>query len=147
MKNLEFPFQDSIELSIQTGNRKKRVICELASSEIEIFQSLTKRSKKDFKIPLVLLFKNPLIQSFSIQGFNFPLEQYCIDKYGAEQIYETHHYEDADGFVVNSDYPMATPISNIDYETDQNETKRRVRILKPSYLSGFVSQFDKIINA
>lgn len=79
MKHLNIPFQDTIELTFKIGNRKKKVICELASSEIEIFQSLTKRKKKDFKLPLVLLFKNPLIQSFSLQGFNFPVEQICVD--------------------------------------------------------------------
>jgi hypothetical protein len=79
MKQLEVPFQDSIELIFQTGNRKKNINCELATSEIEIFQSLTLRKKKDFKIPLVLFFKNPLKQSFSLQGFNFPVEQFCVD--------------------------------------------------------------------
>jgi len=79
MKHLNFPFQETIELTFKIGNHKKNVICELASSDIEIFQSLTKRKRKDFKIPLVLLFKNPLIQSFSLQGFNFPVEQICVD--------------------------------------------------------------------
>lgn len=72
------------------------------------------------------------------------LEQYCIDKYGAEQIYETHHYEDADGFVVNSDYPLATPISNIDYESKINESKRTLKIISKTLIQQLTDELTKL---
>lgn len=77
MNHLSFPFPNSIELKISTGTRKKTTLCELASSEIEIFQSLTNR-KKIYE-PLVLYFKNPLNQSFSKQLFKFKVEHICVD--------------------------------------------------------------------
>lgn len=72
------------------------------------------------------------------------LEQYCIDKYGADQIYETHHYEDADGFVVNSDYPLATPISNIDYESKINESKRTLKIISKTLIQQLTDELTKL---
>lgn len=79
MKHLSIPFQDSIELTFVYRARKKSLVCELASTEIEIFQSLCYRNAKDFKTPLVLLFKNPLIQSHSMIGFNFDVEQVFVN--------------------------------------------------------------------
>jgi uncharacterized membrane protein (UPF0127 family) len=77
MNYLPFPFPNTIEIKITTGTRKKTIVAELASSEIEIFQSLTNRKKIDK--PLVLYFKNPLIQSFSNQLIKFKVEQICVD--------------------------------------------------------------------
>jgi hypothetical protein len=77
MNHLSFPFPNTIEIKIITGTRKKTILAELASSEIEIFQSLTNRKKIDN--PLVLYFKNPLIQSFSKQLFKFKVEHICVD--------------------------------------------------------------------
>lgn len=72
------------------------------------------------------------------------LEQYCKDKYGEDQIYHTHHYEDANGYVVNSDYPLATPISNIDYESTINESKRRIKIISKRVLQQLIDEFGKL---
>ncbi len=79
MKHLAIPFQDSIELTFDNRTRKKSLVCELASTEIEIFQSLCYRNAKDFKTPLVLLFKNPLIQSLSMIGYKFDVEQIFVN--------------------------------------------------------------------
>lgn len=72
------------------------------------------------------------------------LEQYCIDKYGETNIYHTHHYEDADGLVVNSDHPLATPISNIEYETRINESKRRIKIISKTLIQQLTDEFTKL---
>ena len=79
MKHLPFPFDANIVLQIKTGKKKEQLVCELAASTIEIYQSLNYRSKKDFKIPLVVQFESPIVQSLSLQNFSFPVEQICID--------------------------------------------------------------------
>ena len=79
MKHLPFPFDANIVLQIKTGKKKEQLVCELAASTIEIYQSLNYRSKKDFKIPLVLQFESSIVQSLSLQNFSFPVEQICID--------------------------------------------------------------------
>jgi uncharacterized membrane protein (UPF0127 family) len=79
MKHLQFPFAENVSIEITNGRKKVLVECELASSEIEIFQSLSYRTKKDFKKPLVLLFYKPTIQYLSRQSFNFPVIQVNVN--------------------------------------------------------------------
>ena len=79
MKHLQFPFAENVTIEITNGNKKVLVDCELASSEIEIFQSLSYRTKKDFKEPLALLFDNPTTQYLSRHSFNFPVVQVNVN--------------------------------------------------------------------
>ncbi len=79
MKHLKFPFAENGTIEISNGKKKVLVDCELASSEIEIFQSLSFSTKKDFKKPLVLLFDNPTTQYLSRQPFNFAVIQVNVD--------------------------------------------------------------------
>ena len=79
MKHLQFPFAENVTIAISNGRKKVLVECELASSEIEIFQSLSYRTKKDFKKPLVLLFDNPTTQYLSRHSFNFPVIQVNVN--------------------------------------------------------------------
>lgn len=73
------------------------------------------------------------------------LEQYCKDKYGVEEMFFTHHYENAEGYVVNSDYPSATPISNFTVEDRINESKRTIKIISKQLLEQLVNEFDKLV--
>jgi uncharacterized membrane protein (UPF0127 family) len=79
MKHLQFPFAENVTIEISNGKKKVLVDCELATSEIEIFQSLSYRTKIDFKKPLVLLFDNPTTQHLSRQSFNFPVIQVNVN--------------------------------------------------------------------
>ena len=72
------------------------------------------------------------------------LEQYCKDKYGEEEIYSIHHYEDAEGYTVDETYPSATPISNIDYEVLQNENKRRIKLISKRVLQQLIDEFTTL---
>jgi hypothetical protein len=73
------------------------------------------------------------------------LEQYCIDKYGDPGIYYTHHYEDVNGYVVNSDTAGATPISNFTVEDRINESKRTIKIISKQVLQQLVNEFSKLV--
>jgi hypothetical protein len=74
------------------------------------------------------------------------LLQYCKDKYGVDNIYQIHHYEDENGYVVNDDYPLATPIDNITYETKLNEDKRRIKLLSQTLIQTLSNEFVKLMN-
>jgi hypothetical protein len=67
------------------------------------------------------------------------LVKYCEGKY--TNIYATHHYENENGDQVNSNYPNATAISNYTYEDRINESKRRIKILKPQYVEAVLREF------
>lgn len=68
------------------------------------------------------------------------LMEHVIATYGADHVYTTHHYEDTHRNWVMPDFPGAHPVSNIDYETAQNEKKREIKILQPRYLNAFVGE-------
>lgn len=56
-----------------------------------------------------------------------------------------HHYVSPKGFVVNSDFPGATPVTNFDYEVAVNESKRRISLLSPEMLTTVVNQFKTML--
>jgi hypothetical protein len=74
------------------------------------------------------------------------LVQYSKDKYGNDNIYQIHHYEDENGYVVNDDYPLATPIDNITYEEGINEEKRRLKVVSKAIIQQMMNEFQKLMN-
>jgi hypothetical protein len=72
------------------------------------------------------------------------LSQYVTDKYGSGNEYATHHFVDANGFIVNSDAPGAAPVSNYDYEETINETKRRIKLVSKPVLDSIAKQYDQM---
>ena len=100
------------------------------------------------------------------------LYYYMIDKYGSnENISGIHHYETTEvkdeynrlvvpsGLQVDSNYSITysklnnalvtvspvKSVSNYEYETDMNEKKRQIRILKPEYLSVIITDLRNIM--
>lgn len=80
---------------------------------------------------------------------DFPMSQYTLDRYIDEEYpnsrYQIHHYEDATGNTVNSDYPNAIGITNEAYEYRLNESKRRIKIIAPEYLARLTSQLNALV--
>lgn len=74
----------------------------------------------------------------------YTLEKYIVDKYGAQR-YAIHHYEDANGFTVNSDAVGAQSVSNDDYERLLNESKRRIKIISPDLISSILKQYKELL--
>lgn len=46
---------------------------------------------------------------------------------------------------VNKKYGRVRSVSNYEYETERNEKKRQILILKPEYLSAFISDMKNIM--
>lgn len=80
---------------------------------------------------------------------DFPLTTYNLEKYIAQKYgsgtYDIHHYVNEDGFIVNSDYSGATSVSNYDYETSVNESKRRIKIVPKELIDKILSDYDNLI--
>jgi len=80
--------------------------------------------------------------------------QFVKDKYA--NIDGTHHYEitqtsgdtsiKIDVGTNNTDYPSATLITNYEYEQEQQDVKRKIRLLDPSYIADFVEEFKLLMN-
>ena len=75
------------------------------------------------------------------------------DKYS--DVDATHHYEIAqtsgdttikiDVGTVNTDHPAATLITNFEYEEERQDTLRKVRLLDPDYIGGFVAEYRSLM--
>lgn len=68
------------------------------------------------------------------------LERYVSDKYG-DAADDIHHYENADGFIVNSTADGAVSVSNRQYEEVVNESKRRIKIISKDLISLVLKNF------
>jgi hypothetical protein len=68
------------------------------------------------------------------------LEQYIEDTYGAAKT-AVHHYENATGVIVPSDYPSAVPITNQNYAGKLNESKRRIKLISKDLISTILKNF------
>jgi hypothetical protein len=78
----------------------------------------------------------------SINAFN----SYVADKYGVGNEGAVHHYENADGDIVHESFTGAkTAVTNYDYEVNINESKRRIRLVKPRFVTQFVNNFYGIM--
>lgn len=92
-------------------------------------------------ILMILNEKYDYLNDFPLGYVN--LEQYVKNKYGEDNIYDTHHYETADGYVVDSSYVGGQSVSNFEYESKLNEEKRRIKIVDRTILEKIVSDFVK----
>ena len=45
----------------------------------------------------------------------------------------------------NTDYPSATPITNLEHEESEQDRKRKIRLLDDSYLEQVTDEFEKLI--
>ena len=80
--------------------------------------------------------------------------QFVQDKY--DNVDGTHHYEISqssgdtsikiDVGTSNTNYPSATLITNYEYEQSQQDSKRKIRLLDPSFVADFVEEFKSLMN-
>lgn len=75
----------------------------------------------------------------------YELERHITAKYGAGNEYDTHHYVDVNGFIVDSSQPGAVSVSNYNYELDLNESKRRIKLISPTLLNTILKNFKELI--
>ena len=72
------------------------------------------------------------------------LNKFIKDKYG-DAVYETHHYEDANGNWVMPNADGALQITNFDYEQSVNESKRTIKIVTADVLALVLKNFNDLI--
>jgi hypothetical protein len=117
-------------------------------------ESIAFKLYDDAELHWVILLVNDITDRFH----DWPLTeaqflQFIKDKY--TNVDAIHHYEisqeSGDTAVKinigtsNTDYPTATAITNYEHEQELQDTKRKIRLLDPSYISDFVEEFKSII--
>ncbi len=79
------------------------------------------------------------------------LINFVAAKYGNTNIYTIHHYEKLpegvqmdEQFIINTyGQNFVNPVTNLDYETQVNESKREIWVVQPGYIVDFVNNYTK----
>ena len=77
---------------------------------------------------------------------HFDLTKFITKKYGVGNEYLTHHYEDTNGYVVDSTAPNATIVSNFIHEERLNDSKRTIRIIERQYINLVIDEFKRLMD-
>ena len=75
----------------------------------------------------------------------YDLSRFIIKKYGSSEVYTTHHYEDADEYVVDSDASGALAITNFIYEERLNDLKRQLSVIRPEYTPMIINELKVLV--
>lgn len=90
----------------------------------------------------ILIFINGILDPLNdLPQKDYVIRRACQAKFG--DLNGLHHYENANnpGEWVDFLHTPGIPVSNLDWMTSENEKKRRIRILRPQYLSEFVDLY------
>lgn len=75
----------------------------------------------------------------------FQLKKFVDKKYGAANINNIHHYEDADKYQVDSTASGATAITNFLHEETLNDAKRNLTIIRSEYVGDIVKELKELL--
>ena len=126
-------------------------ICEFEKHIIvdgETPEILADRFYSDSELHWIILYGNGA--TFQNPYYDWPvnyfdLKKFVDKKYGVANINAVHHYEDTDGYQVDSDAPTATAITNFKHEETVNDAKRVIRIIQPRYIDLVVDEFKRLM--
>jgi hypothetical protein len=82
-----------------------------------------------------------------VSDFPLPLvelEKFITQKYGSGNEYDTHHYVNLNGDIVDEWDSQATSVSNYAYEDAINESKRRIKIVSINFINTLLKNFKTI---
>ena len=118
-------------------------------------ESLAFKLYGDAELHWVIMLLNDITDRYHdwpMTGAQF--SQFVQDKY--DNVDGTHHYEisQSSGYTSikidvgtsNTNYPSATLITNYEYEQSQQDSKRKIRLLDPSFVADFVEEFKSLMN-
>lgn len=75
----------------------------------------------------------------------FDLVKFATAKYGFAGLTEVHHYEDSDGFVVDSDASGAQPVTNKEYEEKINDKNRQIELIRPENINRILKEMKELL--
>jgi len=131
----------SHEALVATCEFEKHIIVDGEKPEI-----LAHKFYGDSELHWIILYANGA--SFLNPYYDWPMTNFDLQKFVDKKytnINATHHYEDADGYEVDSTAPNATVITNFKYEEVKNDAKRVIRIIHPRYVDLVVDEFKRLM--
>ena len=132
--------------------RQKLEIINLAFFEEDFVQdgdtpeSLAHQVYDDSQLHWIILYANYMTNPYYDWPMTyFDLQKFVNKKYGVANINAIHHYEDADGYEVDSTSAGATSVTNFIHEETLNDAKRNLTIIRSEYVSNVVNEFKKLL--
>ena len=130
--------------------RKKLEIINLAFFEEYFVQdgdtpeSLAHQVYDDSQLHWIILYANYMTNPYYDWPLTyFDLQKFVNKKYGVANINAIHHYEDVDGYEVDSTASGATSVTNFIYEETLNDARRNIKIIRSEYVQQIISEFKK----
>lgn len=131
---------------------QRNIVSSLAYDEYDIRENetpeiLADKLYNDSTLHWIILITNDIIDPrwdwlMDTNVFN----NYITEKYGLNNLYALHHFENEFGDVVHSSFAGAkTTISNYEHEERINENKRRIQILKRQFVPAFITNFENVL--
>lgn len=109
-------------------------------------ESLSHQVYGDSTLHWIILYGNYMTNPYYDWPLTYiDLKKFVIKKYGEANINDTHHYEDADGYEVDSTASGATAITNFLHEETLNDAKRNLTLIRPEYVSNVVKEFKDLL--
>jgi len=118
-------------------------------------ESLAHKLYSDSELHWVIM----LVNNITDRYHDWPMSesqflQFVNDKY--TNVDAIHHYEISqssgntkkkiDIGISNTDYPSATAITNFEHEQELQDSKRKIRLLDPSYITQFKEEYRSLIS-
>jgi hypothetical protein len=99
----------------------------------------------DSTLHWIVLYANYMTNPY----YDWPLPYYDLQKFIDKKYPDNrngiHHYEDADGYEVDSDASGATAVTNFVYEETMNDSKRSINIIRGEYIPQILQEFKTFI--
>ena len=143
-------FQIDVITNILVRIRKKLDLTNLAFFDEYFLQdgdtpeSLAHQIYNDSELHWVILYTNYMTNPY----YDWPLTYFDLKKFVDKKysnINATHHYEDADGYEVDSTASGATAVTNFIYEETLNDAKRNLTVIRSEYVSNVVNELKKLL--
>ena len=106
---------------------------------------------KDVAYHWIILLFNQIINTY----YDWPLstrnfQRYVSNKYSNPDAVNHYEVSQSSGgdwvkITVESDFPGAVPVSNLEYEAAKQDKIREIRILKPEFLGQFKTEFAQLL--
>ena len=107
-------------------------------------ESLAHQVYNDSQLHWVILYTNYMTNPY----YDWPLTYFDLKKFVDKKysnINAIHHYEDADGYEVDSTAAGATSVTNFIHEETLNDAKRNLTVIRPEYVNNVVNEFKKLL--
>ena len=138
--------------NILTRVRKKLEIINLAFfeqyfvKEGDTPESIAHQVYDDSTLHWIILYGNYMTNPYYDWPLGYrDLQKFVNKKYGVANINNTHHYEDADKYQVDSTASGATAITNFVHEETLNDAKRSLTLIRPEYVSDVVRELKELL--